>query len=85
MIEMRIAVLAAALLLAGCATPQQRAQEMAAYIEENYGPTCVTLGYKPDTDAYRNCMLSMYNTDQVRNAGWGTPGWGVGWGGRYRR
>ena len=78
---MRIRAVALTLLLAGCATPEQRAEEMAAYIAENYGATCVKLGYKTDTDAHRNCMLSMYNTDQVRFSGsWGTPPLG-----RFRR
>jgi hypothetical protein len=58
------AVLAA--LVSGCATPEQRAEEMAGYISENYGPTCVRLGYATGTDGHRNCMVSMYNTDQLR-------------------
>jgi len=65
---MRILTLALALLLAACATPEQRADEMAGYITENYGATCAKLGYETGSDSHRNCMLSMYNADQVRFA-----------------
>jgi hypothetical protein len=54
--------------LSGCATPEQRADEMAAYISANYGATCAKLGYAPGSDSHRDCMVSMYNTDQVRNS-----------------
>ena len=65
----------ASLALAGCATPEQRADEMAAYITESYGATCTRLGYATGTDNHRNCMLSMYNADQLRNSvPWYRPG-----------
>ena len=76
-----VTVLSLAAALAACATPEQRAEEMAGYISENYGPTCAKLGYAVDSDAYRNCMLSMYNADQVRYA---TP-WYNAPGPLYRR
>ena len=63
-----VTALLLAAALAACATPEQRAEEMAGYISENYGPTCAKLGYAVDSDAYRNCMLSMYSADQVRYA-----------------
>ncbi len=67
--------LLASLALAGCATPEQRADEMAAYITENYGATCTRLGYATGSDNHRNCMLSMYNADQLRNSvPWYRPG-----------
>ena len=69
---MRTIALVLMLAVAGCATPEQRADEMAGYINEAYGPTCVKLGYATGSDGHRNCMLSLYNTDQVRNA---TPWW----------
>ena len=64
-------------LCAACATPDQHAEQLSAYIAENYGPVCTKLGYHPNTDGHRNCMVSMYNTDQTRfnNTPWG----------RYRR
>jgi hypothetical protein len=77
---MRLAIMAAVIvtlpLLSSCATPEQRADEMAAYIEHNYGPTCLKLGYAAGSDNYRNCMLQMYNADQLR---YSTPWY------RYRR
>ena len=73
---MRTLALCLILALASCATPDQRADEMAGYITENYSPTCVKLGYTDGSEGHRNCMLSMYNTDQLRN----TMPWG-----RYRR
>ncbi len=54
--------------IAGCATPEQRAEAMAGYISENYAPACTRLGYVAGTDSHRDCMLSLYNADQVRFA-----------------
>ena len=72
---MRIVLLALAMALSACATPEQRADEMAAYITENYAATCAKLGYLAESDAHRNCMLSMYNADQMRNSvPWYRPG-----------
>ncbi len=67
-------------LAASCASPQQRAEETASYINANYGPLCEKLGYAPGSDAYRNCMLSMFNTDQMQMTPWYGP-----WGGWPRR
>lgn len=67
-IRARIFLVAAASLAASCATPEQRADEMAGYIADNYGPTCTKLGYALDTDGHRNCMVSMYQADQARVA-----------------
>jgi len=58
-------------LLAACATPEERADDMANYINANYGLLCEKLGYAPGSDQHRNCMLSMFNTDQTRPpTGW---------------
>lgn len=40
------------LLVAGCATPEQWAKQVIA----EYGPYCEKLGYKKDTDAWRQCI-----------------------------
>lgn len=56
------------LILAGCATAEERADALAVYISRNYGPACAKLGYEPGSEGQRNCMLSLYNTDQVRMA-----------------
>lgn len=60
-------------LFAACATPEQHAEALSAYIEANYAPVCTKLGYQPNSDGHRNCMVSMYNTDQTRfnNTAWG--------------
>lgn len=39
-------------LVAGCATPEQWAQQVIA----EFGPYCEKLGYKKDTDAWRQCI-----------------------------
>ncbi len=77
---MRPLLLFAALSLAACATPAQRAEGMAAYINENYGPLCERLGYARGTDKHRDCMVSMFNADEIRaatawNGGWPGPWW----------
>jgi|CXWL01.1.fsa_nt_gi hypothetical protein len=66
---MRVLAIFCTLILAGCATPEQRAEDLAAYINENYTAPCAKLGYAPGSEGHRNCMLSLYNTDQVRMAG----------------
>lgn len=40
------------LLLAGCATPQERAHRAIV----RHGPYCETLGFLPNTDAWRQCI-----------------------------
>jgi hypothetical protein len=60
-------VLAAA--LAGCATPAERAAQMQHKIDEMiqvYGPSCVKLGYKADTDQWRDCILRLDARDTYR-------------------
>ncbi len=63
---MRFPAIFCILILTGCATAEQRAEDLAAYINENYTAPCVKLGYAPGSEGHRNCMLSLYNTDQVR-------------------
>jgi hypothetical protein len=63
---MKTALLLTALALASCASQEQYAADMANYISENYGQTCTKLGYTTGTDNHRDCMLSMYNADQLR-------------------
>jgi hypothetical protein len=77
---MRIVCLSLAIMLTGCASPEQRAEETAQYINASYGPVCEKLGYSPGSDAHRNCMVSMFNADQVQRA----PGFS-GFGGFRRR
>ena len=56
----------AALLLGACATPAQRAAQMQREVDEMmqvYGPGCEKLGYKADTDAWRDCVLRLATRD----------------------
>ena len=48
------------LVLAGCATPEERAQQVIAA----YGPYCERLGYTPNTDTWRQCI----QTEDMRDA-----------------
>ena len=51
--------LALAVLL-GCATPEQRAADVARLIESEFGPACEALGHRPPTDAYQNCTTLLF-------------------------
>ena len=78
-------VLAAALLLSACATPQERAARKQAEMTEMiavYGPACDRLGYAQQTDQWRSCILSLSTKDEVQRYG-GHAGYGGPWGGRY--
>jgi hypothetical protein len=46
-----------AVLLAGCATPEQRADRMIS----RFGPICDKLGYEKDSDKWRDCVVSQSN------------------------
>ena len=58
--------LAAAVLVAGCATPAERAAQIEREIDEMiqvYGPACDRLGFRNDTDEWRNCILRLSARD----------------------
>jgi hypothetical protein len=82
-------VLAAALLLSACATPQERAARKQAEMAEMiavYGPACDRLGYAQQTDQWRSCIISLSTKDDVQrygNVGYGGPWGGHYWGGGY--
>lgn len=69
---MRKWLIFAALLLglAGCATtPEERAARMRAEMEgmmATYGPACERLGFKPDDDRWRDCVLRLAQRDELR-------------------
>jgi len=53
-------------LLAGCASPAERAAQAQRDVEEmisTYGPACERLGYKADSDAWRDCLLRLSTKD----------------------
>ena len=54
--------IALAALLAGCATPADRAAQMEREVDEMivvYGPACERLGFTRDSDAWRDCILRL--------------------------
>ncbi|MGZ5201997.1 MAG: hypothetical protein ACXWC4_19740 [Telluria sp.] len=59
----------AALLLAGCSTPQERAayqQQLADEMMVVYGPACQHLGYVQNTDQWRACIMNLSAKDELR-------------------
>lgn len=79
------------LTLVACATPQQRAARNQADVERmmvEYGPACERLGYTPNGDGWRGCVLRLNARDDLQrypvSPGFydgGGPGWygGGGW------
>lgn len=63
-------LLLAALLLAACSTPQERAaymQQKADKMMMEYGPACQRLGYSPNTDQWRACVLHLNSQEEMRD------------------
>lgn len=68
----RQACVALVALLAGCATPAERAAQMQREVDEMirvYGPACERLGFKGDTDAWRDCVLRLSAKDSYERYG----------------
>lgn len=81
----KIAVLGATLALAACSTPQQRAERIQAEMAELmtiYGPACSRLGYTPNSDQWRTCVLQLSTREEMRNYG---PSYYGGVGARHWR
>jgi outer membrane biogenesis lipoprotein LolB len=51
----------AILLLAGCMTPQQRAERM----ERDFGPQCRKLGHAPGSQEYGRCLQQLHNYEVI--------------------
>ena len=69
MIKSILTVAAAALALAACATPEERAAQARAEMEGMmavYGPACERLGYRADDDRWRDCVMRMAARDDAR-------------------
>ena|SRR5437763_10935372 len=75
--------------LAACTTPQQRAAHKEAEVEQMmviYGPACSRLGYRPNSDPWRSCVLQLNVQDDLLRyqvspgycGNWGTGYWGGG-------
>ena len=69
MIVRAISLLALLALLAACATTAERAAQMQREVDrmvQIYGPACSKLGYKPETDAWRDCVLNLNDQDNIQ-------------------
>lgn len=58
-------------LMNGCTTPEERAARAQDEIEEMikiYSPACEKLGYKTDTDPWRDCILQLSTREDLRRA-----------------
>jgi hypothetical protein len=65
----KLIMIAAVLGLASCATPEQRAAQVQAEVERMiaiYGPGCEKLGYKPNEDKWRDCVMRLSARDERR-------------------
>ncbi len=61
-------VLTLTLVLAGCATQAERAAAVQRDVDDMlrvYGPGCEKLGYKVDTDPWRECVLRLATNDRL--------------------
>lgn len=55
-------------LLFGCASQAERAAAVTRDVDDMvrvYGPGCERLGYKSDTDAWRDCVLRVATRDDI--------------------
>lgn len=58
--------LSAIALLAACSTPAERSAQMQREVDQMiqlYGPACDKLGYKQNTDPWRDCVLQLNTKD----------------------
>lgn len=56
------------ILLAGCATQAERAAAVQRDVDDMvrvYGPGCEKLGYKTDSDPWRECVLHLATNDRL--------------------
>ena len=58
--------------LAGCApyTTEQRAAQIQNEVQQMikvYGPACESLGYKSETDPWRDCILKLNTNKELEN------------------
>jgi len=59
-------------LISACATtPAERAAQAEREVDQMvqvYGPACSKLGYKPESDSWRNCVLQLAAQNDLRRA-----------------
>ncbi|MEP6998636.1 MAG: hypothetical protein ABI900_13375 [Betaproteobacteria bacterium] len=59
------------LFVAGCATQAERAAQVQREVEQMiqlYGPGCEKLGYKSDSDPWRECVLKLASRDSLERS-----------------
>jgi hypothetical protein len=81
-----LASLLLAPVLSGCTTPQERAAQAQAEVEQMmmvYGPACTRLGYAAESDAWRSCVLKLSTKHDLQRSA-SSPGY-YGWGPGYWR
>jgi hypothetical protein len=78
-----IAAVLIAGFMVGCATPEQQAAQAereAARMMQVYGPACEKLGFKSNTDPWRQCIIGLSQRDlnyrYSNNTFYGPPYWG---------
>lgn len=75
------------LCVLGCTTPQERAAQEQATMNRMigaYGPACHRLGYAPNSDQWRYCVVHLSERDGAARSGASTSFFGSfgSWGGR---
>jgi len=56
------------IFLAGCVTQAERAAQVQRDVDDMirvYGPGCEKLGFKPDSDLWRDCVLRLSTKDSL--------------------
>jgi hypothetical protein len=56
------------LLVTGCATQSERAAQVERDVDDMirvYGPGCEKLGYKSDSDQWRDCVIKLATKDNL--------------------
>ena len=64
----KIATFLLLFFVAGCATQAERAAAVQRDVDDMlrvYGPGCEKLGYKTDTDEWRDCVLRLATNDRL--------------------
>ena len=60
-----------ATIFSGCMTPAEQAAEAERDVERMmlvYGPACEKLGFKANTDPWRNCVIGLGQKDAARQS-----------------
>jgi hypothetical protein len=63
------------MLIAGCVTQGERAAQVQRDVDDMiqvYGPGCEKLGYKSDTDPWRECVLRLATKDRIERGDYTT-------------